>query len=117
MQHIHPGIPSTVYSHELTSALMYAGPVMDMLEALSDLPAGGQARWEDGVLFCGVGVLGCKTHIITQTCMHCNTCTCISTRSCSPPLRHPVCPSDKEGTHGRHPHAQRCNQGKCTNKP
>lgn len=38
------GIPSLVYSHELTNTLMYAGPVMDLVTALSDLPAGGQVK-------------------------------------------------------------------------
>jgi hypothetical protein len=36
------GIPSMVYAHELTNTLMYAGPVTDMVAAISDLPAGGQ---------------------------------------------------------------------------
>lgn len=31
-----------VYAHELTNTLMYAGPVTDMVAAISDLPAGGQ---------------------------------------------------------------------------
>jgi hypothetical protein len=33
-----------VYAHELTNTLMYAGPVTDMVAAISDLPAGGQVR-------------------------------------------------------------------------
>ncbi|WIA37804.1 hypothetical protein OEZ86_014669 [Tetradesmus obliquus] len=39
---VSTGIPSMVYAHELTNTLMYAGPVTDMVAALSDLPAGGQ---------------------------------------------------------------------------
>lgn len=41
---LRAGIPSLVYAHELTNTLMYAGPVMDLVTALSDLPAGGQVR-------------------------------------------------------------------------
>lgn len=41
-----------MYAHELTNTLMYAGPVMDLVAALSDLPAGGQV----GVLFCCLGL-------------------------------------------------------------
>ncbi|KIY97406.1 adenylate cyclase [Monoraphidium neglectum] len=39
---VSTGIPTVVQSHDLTSSLSYAGPVMDMASALSDLPAGGQ---------------------------------------------------------------------------
>eukprot|EP00775_Hariotina_reticulata_P007075 gene7075-7288_t len=39
---ISTGIPSMVYTHELTNTLMYAGPATDLLTVLSDLPTGGQ---------------------------------------------------------------------------
>lgn len=38
----HTGIPMEVQSHDLATSMSYAGPVMDLAAALSDLPCGGQ---------------------------------------------------------------------------